>query len=362
MKNVILLLFVVFIFECIFAQQDPRIEFKKTTHDYGTIKQEIAEVKAEFTFKNTGNAPLIIQTVYPSCGCTSANYTKTPIMPGKKGSIEAVFHTKGSYGSFHKSIFVYTNDTANKIVTLYIDGKIVQKGNSMNDDFSQAIGNISFKSNHLAFNQLKNTEIKTDTFWFYNSGNKKMNIEIINNHDWLSLSKREFKLKPERKAYTLISFDASKRKDWGLNFDKLIMKTNDDTLSEKNIFVSADIEEDFSKLKPQELNDAPKIVFDSINFEFGEIKEGNNIQHEFNFTNVGKSDLIIRKIKSSCGCTVITNDNTIVKAGERSKITAMFFTEGKSGDQQKTITVICNDPFNSSITLSLIGVVIGQKK
>jgi hypothetical protein len=171
------------------------------------------------------------------------------------------------------------------------------------------------------------------------------------------LSKYQFKLKPDKKSYVLISYDASKRNDWGLNFDKIIMKTNDDTLAEKNIFVSAEIKEDYSQLTSLQLADAPRIIFDSINYEFGDIKEGEHLLHDFFFTNTGKTDLVIRKLTSSCGCLHTTIENKIIKPGERSKIRSEFYTAGKSGDQQKTITVVTNDPENSTIILSLIGLV-----
>lgn len=342
---------------CIQAQTKPTISFKNTIHNYGVINDDIAEVKANFVFKNSGNLPLVIQNVYPSCGCTSAFFTKTPVMPGKKGIVEAVFHTKNVYGTFHKSIFVYTNDTANKIVILYIDGKIIKKGKSFEDDFPQSIGNLSFKSNHLAFNKIKSNELKTDTLWFYNSGNKKLRIEILNSYEYLSISKTFLKLKPDKKKYVIITYDASKRNDWGLNFDKIIIKTNDDTLAEKAIFVSAEISEDFSKLTEIQLNNSPKIIFDNINYEFGEIKQGKSVQHDFLFTNKGKSDLIVRKITSSCGCIMATIDKMVLKPGESSKVFSVFNTEGKTGDQQKTITLITNDPVNSAIVLSMIGFV-----
>ncbi len=339
------------------AQLNPTVFFKKMTHDYGIIKEEIGEVKAVFTFKNTGNAPLFIENVFPSCGCTTAKYTKTAVLPGKKGSIEAVYHTKNSAGSFHKTIIVYTNDSANKSVVLNIVGTVTPKGKTMADDFEQSIGNISFKSNHVAFNQIKNTTIKTDTLWFYNAGQKKLDVTFVNPHQWLTLSKSVFRLKPAKKDYVLITYNANKRNDWGLNFDKIIMKTNDDTLADKNIFVSAQIEEDFSQLTSQQIIDAPGIKFERTTYDFGEIKEGKNLYYDFAFVNTGKTDLILRKIKTSCGCTSATIDNTIIKTGYSGKISVIFYSKGKTGEQQNTITVITNDPDHAIITLSLTGVV-----
>ncbi|MEI6696384.1 MAG: DUF1573 domain-containing protein [Bacteroidota bacterium] len=355
MKRIILLF--AFLIFCLTVQSQTKaiITFKKLSHDYGSIKAKIPEVKAVFDFKNTGNGPLLIQSVYPSCGCTSVIYPKTPVFPGEKGRITAVFHTKNIRGKFDKTILVYTNDSAHKIVILNIHGKIIQKGLYIDENYPQAIGKLSFKTNHVAFNKLKTTEIKTDSLWIFNSGAKKLKVEFMNSYPWLTFSKNKCKIRPGKKTFFIITYDASKRNDWGLNFDKLILKTNDDTLAEKNIFVSAEIQEDFSHLSTQQLLDGPLIKFYDINYEFGEVKAGVKIQHDFVFTNNGKTDLVIRKVKSNCECAIVSTDKNLLKPGESSKIRCLFNTEGLEGDQQKTITVISNDPLQSSILLSLIG-------
>lgn len=99
------------------------INFKETSHDFGKLKEGDAAI-AEFAFKNTGDKPLIIQNVRPSCGCTTPYWSKDPINPGKEGVIKASYGTKGRPGAFNKSITVTSN--AGKEV-LYIKG-IVEKG------------------------------------------------------------------------------------------------------------------------------------------------------------------------------------------------------------------------------------------
>ncbi|MFW5759375.1 MAG: DUF1573 domain-containing protein, partial [Cyclobacteriaceae bacterium] len=62
----------------------------------------------KFTFTNSGNTPLIISNVKPSCGCTVTEYTKEPVMPGKQGFVKATYDTK-RMGIFNKSIRVTAN-------------------------------------------------------------------------------------------------------------------------------------------------------------------------------------------------------------------------------------------------------------
>ena len=99
------------------------ITFDKTTIDYGTIPAN-ADGNRVFTFKNTGDKPLILSNVQPGCGCTASEYTKEPILPGKKGEIKVHYNT-ATVAPFKKTIDVFSNDPANGRIVLYIQGTVV---------------------------------------------------------------------------------------------------------------------------------------------------------------------------------------------------------------------------------------------
>ena len=98
------------------------ITFDQTTLDYGTVKPG-ADGHRVFTIKNTGDKPLIISNVQPSCGCTTPEWSKDPILPGKTAQIKVGYNT-GIKGSFNKVIEVFSNDAANSRSVLYIKGNV----------------------------------------------------------------------------------------------------------------------------------------------------------------------------------------------------------------------------------------------
>lgn len=102
------------------------MEFKKTEHNFGTIKEEIGAVTTQFEFTNTGTSPLIIRRVLASCGCTTPEYNRKPVLPGKKGTISAKYSTVARPGTFSKTIRVYTN-VPDTVYTLRIKGKVTPK-------------------------------------------------------------------------------------------------------------------------------------------------------------------------------------------------------------------------------------------
>lgn len=129
MKKLILIAFAVFMVSMHSrAQNSPvagdSIIFEKIVHDYGTIVQK-SNGETEFVFVNKGTKPLVLNNVSASCGCTSPNWTKTPILPGEKGSVKVKYDTE-ILGSFTKSVTVSSN-ASNSNVTLIIRGNVVPK-------------------------------------------------------------------------------------------------------------------------------------------------------------------------------------------------------------------------------------------
>jgi hypothetical protein len=94
----------------------PVAQFERVEHDFGTITEG---KKVTYTYKltNSGEAPLIIQSAQPSCGCTVPTYSQEPIPVGGTGFVTAEFDTSGKPGINNKTITVTAN-TWPKVTTL----------------------------------------------------------------------------------------------------------------------------------------------------------------------------------------------------------------------------------------------------
>jgi hypothetical protein len=90
--------------------------FTDLSHDFSTVP-EGPDATCEFTFKNTGSEPIIIQKAQPSCGCTVPTYSKEPVAPGATGVINVAYHTKGKPTPFTKTITVVSN-AGTKVLTI----------------------------------------------------------------------------------------------------------------------------------------------------------------------------------------------------------------------------------------------------
>ena len=100
------------------------IVFENTTHDYGTIVQG-SDGTCVFNFTNKGKAPIVLNDVKASCGCTVPEWTRTPVVPKQKGTIKVTYNTN-TVGAFTKSITVNSN-AVNTPVVLIIKGVVTAK-------------------------------------------------------------------------------------------------------------------------------------------------------------------------------------------------------------------------------------------
>jgi len=100
----------------------PIMTFTSKDHDFGTIEAD-SKVNYSFTFKNTGQADLIISRAVGSCGCTIPEYPKDPIKVGESGKIDVSFNSKNKHGNQQKSVTIYTN-TKDGVESLYITASI----------------------------------------------------------------------------------------------------------------------------------------------------------------------------------------------------------------------------------------------
>lgn len=362
-RKIIFLLAVVLCGSVAFANAQntkPVMKFASKTHDFGTFKEELGKQVYSFEFVNEGKQPIIINQVRSSCGCTSPDWTKKPVAPGQKGFIKATFDPKNRPGPFNKSITITAN-TNPSITILRIKGTVTPRVKTIADLYPRLMEGLRLKNNHLSLTKVKNTEVKEGALEVYNDSNEDISIAFKRMPAHLQLKMVPEKLAPKQKGKIVALYDGGKKNDWGFVTDYMDLIVNQKHKPGQRIIVSANIVEDFARLTEEEKSVAPKVEFAEKVFDFGELTQGQNAEHVFTMKNNGASDLIIRKTKSSCGCTAIAPQAKIIKAGEETEIKVVFNSRGKRGRQNKLITVITNDPIHSEVNLRVRGNVIMPK-
>jgi hypothetical protein len=329
-----------------------KMQLSATEHDFGTFKEEAGRQTFDFVVTNTGTDPLVIQNVVASCGCTTPEWTKQPIPAGGKGKVTAIYDPKDRPGPFNKTLSVYSN-TKPEVVVLVIKGEVTPHEKTVDELFTFPVGTIRFESNHLAFTNVKKTEKKIRVMQLINTSKEPIKVEFDGLPAHLGLKCNPETLKPGQKGMVEGSYDATKNPGWGNVNDMIKIKLNGVAQENVYYYVSANLVEDFSSLSKDDLLKAPVFKVAATTFDLGKIKGSTQNEVEFKFLNEGKSDLVIRHIRSTCGCTAVQqgNQGVGIKPGEGSSIKAVFNSGSYKGRVTKAIYVYTNDPKNPEAVL-----------
>ncbi len=360
MKKIYFLVFSMLLSFTVFAQDGPAIKFEVTTHNFGEIKEDAGKVSYTYKFTNTGDKPLKIDKVVPSCGCTTPDWSKEEIKPGRQGFISATFDPANRPGLFNKYITVYANTTPN-IIMLTFKGEVIPRTETFEDSFPSVSGNLHYVINSLNFGSVINNQKDTvQDLIVYNTGTKPIIIKSLSNVSYLK-APLPITIPVKKQVRIPFHLDATVLTDLGLNLGMMKLNTDDEAEPEKTISVMCDLHQYMPPMTDIERAKATRLEFDTRVYDFGVVKEGEIVKTTFKFYNKGKKDLKIYQVKSTCGCTVTDPKKTDLKPGESSEIEVTFYSAGKHGRETKDITVFSNDPMNPEMDIHISANVIQHK-
>ncbi|MBE9467107.1 MAG: DUF1573 domain-containing protein [Bacteroidetes bacterium] len=138
----------------------------------------------------------------------------------------------------------------------------------------------------------------------------------------------------------------------------LLLSCNNNATSDKDNKVTTDIVNNpITASGKYDKNILPKIKFDKATHDFGVIIQGEKVSHSFTYKNVGGSDLLIRDIKATCGCTVVKFSKDPLPPGKEGKVEVVFNSDRRKGIQRKSVFLWANTQPNRneiSITAEVI--------
>lgn len=334
--------------------QTAEISFKNDVHDFGNIKEADGPVTAVFTFTNTGNSPLILNKVDASCGCTTPEWTKSPIMPGKTGVVKAIYDPANRPDRFDKTVTIYSNAKKNSQVVVRIKGNVIPKVLSLEEQYPYAVGQVRLKRSSIEMSRIMAKTSKTETIEIINTGKKPAIVSFEKVPEHIQLTAIPISIPAGKNGQIRCVYNSSKKNDFGPTNDIIVLKVNSD---KGNLKINAIVDEDFSKLSSEELKKAPKAQVENTSFKFGSVKRGAKVKLEFQVKNIGLSDLVVHKIYSECNCISGLLQNIVIRAGESKSIGFDLDLKDEKGTGEKfySISLTTNDPSQRQIYLYAIG-------
>ncbi|HRY33444.1 MAG TPA: DUF1573 domain-containing protein [Bacteroidales bacterium] len=343
----------------IYAQKPPVLTLTTFLYDFGTIAEVKGPVVHDFPLTNTGGDTLVIHKVKTSAINVSGEMIPPSLAPGETGVIRVSLDPKDESGRIEKKISLRSNDPAHPVRQLSVFADVLPREKSLIDFYPIRVGNLMLRQRHLIFDQFKNTEVRSDTFRVFNAWYRDMHLAVKDPPAYTSWVVQPETLAPGAEGLVILTYDAGKSGKWGLDMDIFHLETNDSLDAVKPVTIGLNVVEDFS-VNPFPGGKKPSIAFESLTHDFGTVRVGTTVDFTYVFTNKGKSDLLIRKVKASCGCTVSDLDKELLKPGESGHLKISFNSAGMSGKQSKSITVISNDPEKPVSNLSFSASVINE--
>lgn len=250
-----------------FAQTAEDFDFPIDKFDFGAlIEGQAANHSFEFTNKGKDSILLEASDVRASCGCTTPDWTKTPILPGQKGVIKAMYNTQGRPGAFTKTITVMNKGNVMKV--LQIKGVVFPKDTTVfTKEQIDKSGHLTVegKAEHAYGKIERNQKIAYD-FKVKNTG--KLPIEIIRSQSGCNCV--FYKLYDKKGGTVITTLDHGKSGvlevtygpfNDGDNSDNLILITNDVANPYTVINVSGNVVETLQQKSP--------LIEDKTNVPFG---------------------------------------------------------------------------------------------
>jgi hypothetical protein len=329
--------------------QKPVVDFDVKTYDFGKINEADGKVSYTFNFTNTGKSPLVINRVQASCGCTTPDWTKAPIEPGKKGMVTAIYNPEGRPGIFTKTITVYSNATE-ETITLIIKGEVIPRTVSDANPFPVKAGDLSIKQKVVQMNNVNKGVTAIKVLEIKNTGKKDIRPTVGNLPGYLSASVAPEVLKPNEEGKITFTFNSKSCPQWGpLNASAFLVLNGQKSYTEEYMIrVVGNVVEDFSKMTIDQKRKAPIAEVETNAINLGEIKTGSKKAAKFVLKNRGLSSLDVRRIINQNQEMNVRPLKTSIANGQSGAIVAEVNTSRlPTGDYKKTFSVQTNDPDKS---------------
>ena len=342
MKRIILIINLLVIF-CMSGWAQAQITFDKKVHDFGAVLWK-NPVTATFTITNSGDKPLVISNVTTSCGCTVANWTKTPIAPGASGVVSSTFDSK-ALGRFQKSIGIYSN-ASERPIYLAIRGEVTADPKNYTVTHPYEIGLIRLDKESLEFDDAhKGDKLEMDLL-VANTTEAVYTPVLMHLPPYLSAVAIPEKIARGRSGKIRVTLDTEKLPKFGLTTATVYLsRFMGDKVGEENaIPVSAVLLPDFSRLSQQELQNPPVIELSSTELTFPALGEREKKAQTVIIKNTGKRNLEITDLQVFNSALGVHLKKHVLKPGASTKLKITAF--GKNLKRVKgtpRVLMITND-------------------
>lgn len=343
MKQILttILLWTVF---CLMAQAQPKATFDKKTHEFGVVLWK-HPATAVFTVKNDGDKPLVISNVTTSCGCTVADWTKTPIAPGATGTVTSTFDAK-ALGHFYKDIGVYCN-ASDLPIYLMLQGEVSADPKNYTLTHPYEIGPIRLDKEAIEFDDVNKGDKPSMEILVANTSSEVYTPVLMHLPPYLEAVAVPERIGKKGTGKIKITLDTDKLPKFGLTTSTVYLSRfpGDKVGDENSIPVSVVLLPDFSQISQVQRLNPPAVELSARELTLLPLAENEKKSVKVVVTNTGKSNLEITDLQVFNSALGVQLKKRVLKPGAstKMKITAYgkFLKKVKGSPR---VLMITNDP------------------
>ena len=329
---------------CLVGYAQPKATFDKMTHEFGVVLWK-HPATATFQIKNDGDKPLVISNVTTSCGCTVADWTKEPIVPGATGVVTSTFDAK-ALGHFYKDIGVYCNASARPIY-LMLRGEVSADPKNYTLTHPYEIGAIRLNKAAIEFDDTNKGDKPTMEILVANTTSDVYTPVLMHLPPYLEAVAVPERIGKKATGKIKVTLDTDKLPKFGLTTATVYLsRFPGDKVSEENaIPVSAVLLPDFSNMSQQQRLNPPAVQLSATEFTVPPLAENAKKKLTVVVKNVGKSDLDITDLQVFNPALGVQLKKRVLKPGAQTKMKITVY--GKYLKKVKSaprVLMITNDP------------------
>lgn len=335
------------------ATAGPQIKWLELRHNFGAFDEDGGLVACKFRFVNTGDEPLTILSARASCGCAQPAYPRESVAPGDTGAVDVAFNPIGRPGRFSKKIYVESN-APTKRTSLLIEGVVIGAKSTVESRYPIDMGKLKLQQGAVMFGQVAKPHVKTVFVEGYNRSADSITPRVTGRPKHIDINVTPKTVGPGEQMSLICYLHSGDTDLWGIVEDTVGIEIEGKRYDLPTVAI---VNEDFSKLKPEDIEKAPTARLGEDSADFGIVnRTGGQIERTVELYNDGRSTLEIRRVYTADAGVRAEVDRKSVKKGKSARITIIVDPAKLKGELLNArISVITNDPMKPTQTLRAVG-------
>lgn len=345
------------------ASAGPQLVWLNPAHNFGAFKEELGPVTCTFKAVNTGDEPAVVIDARANCGCTRPTYTREPVAPGDTLCVTVAYDPQGRPGRFNKQVKVTANTDIRSYI-LSVRGTVIGASTTLKSRYPEEVGPYRVSNRIAPFGETLKGHVLAAAVNIYNPTADTIRPAVRNVPAFINALFRPAVIPPGEQGILSMTAYTDRTPLYGIIEDSLLLVPDEES-PENSIEISTVmiVNEDFSRLTPQQLADAPAARVSENVLDFGMIDPADidPIVREFTITDTGHDALAVRRLFTPDKALAVKASSMKAKHGRKITVSVSLIpsllTEGQKAEGiiNSRITLITNDPANPTQIIRVVG-------